>query len=132
MVDLAAVAESTREVPVQVNGKVRDRIVVPAAADDAAIEAAVLASPRIQAAPRRPVARSDHPGRRGSARQPGPPGRGVSEPQARPQSWDELLGGHTPEVQAAARALEALVRSELPDAAIQFDPGNGLLAFGRR
>jgi leucyl-tRNA synthetase len=47
-VDLAAVAESTREVPVQVNGKVRDRVVVPAAADAAAIEAAVLASARIQ------------------------------------------------------------------------------------
>lgn len=49
----------------------------------------------------------------------------------RPASWDELLAGHTPEVQAAARALEALVRSELPDAVIQFDPGNGLLAIGR-
>ena len=47
-VDLAAVAESTREVPVQVNGKVRDRVVVPANADAAAIEAAVLASERIQ------------------------------------------------------------------------------------
>jgi leucyl-tRNA synthetase len=47
-VDLAAVAESTREVPVQVNGKVRDRIVVPAGADAAAIEAAVLGSVRIQ------------------------------------------------------------------------------------
>ena len=48
VVDLDAVAESTREVPVQVNGKVRDRIVVAAGADEAAIEAAVLASPRIQ------------------------------------------------------------------------------------
>jgi leucyl-tRNA synthetase len=47
-VDLAAVAESTREVPVQVNGKVRDRVVVPFGADAAAVEAAVLASPRIQ------------------------------------------------------------------------------------
>ena len=47
-VDLSAVAESTREVPVQVNGKVRDRVVVPASADAAAIERAVLASPRIQ------------------------------------------------------------------------------------
>jgi leucyl-tRNA synthetase len=47
-VDLTAVAESTREVPVQVNGKVRDRVVVPAGADAAAIEAAVLAAPRIQ------------------------------------------------------------------------------------
>jgi leucyl-tRNA synthetase len=42
------VAESTREVPVQVNGKVRDRVVVPFGADAAAIEAAVLASARIQ------------------------------------------------------------------------------------
>jgi leucyl-tRNA synthetase len=47
-VDLAAVAESTREVPVQINGKVRDRVVVAAGADAAAIESAVLASPRIQ------------------------------------------------------------------------------------
>ena len=47
-VDEAAATESTREVPVQVNGKVRDRITVPADADAAAIEAAVLASPRIQ------------------------------------------------------------------------------------
>jgi leucyl-tRNA synthetase len=47
-VDLAAVAESSREVPVQVNGKVRDRVVVPADADAASIEAAVLASARIR------------------------------------------------------------------------------------
>jgi leucyl-tRNA synthetase len=47
-VDRAAVAESTREVPVQINGKVRDRVVVPANADAAAIEKAVLASVRIQ------------------------------------------------------------------------------------
>ena len=55
----------------------------------------------------------------------------MGEQGARPQSWDELLAGHTPEVQAAARALEALVRSELPDAAIRFDPGDRLLAIGR-
>ena len=42
-------AESTREVPVQVNGKVRDRVTVPANADAAAIERAVLASAKIQA-----------------------------------------------------------------------------------
>src|SRR5207247_6616620 len=47
-VDLAAVAESSREVPVQVNGKVRDRVVVPANADAAAIERAALASPKVQ------------------------------------------------------------------------------------
>jgi leucyl-tRNA synthetase len=49
VVDRAAVAESTREVPVQVNGKVRDRITVPANADAAALEAAALASPKVQA-----------------------------------------------------------------------------------
>jgi leucyl-tRNA synthetase len=48
-VDLAVVAESTREVPVQINGKVRDRLVVPVGIDAAALEALVLASPRVQA-----------------------------------------------------------------------------------
>jgi leucyl-tRNA synthetase len=47
-VDASAVAESTRVVPVQINGKVRDRVVVAANADAAAVEAAVLASARIQ------------------------------------------------------------------------------------
>ena len=47
-VDETAAAESTREVPVQINGKVRDRVTVPADADAAAIETAVLASPRIR------------------------------------------------------------------------------------
>jgi leucyl-tRNA synthetase len=48
-VDLAATTESTREVPVQVNGKLRDKIVVAADADQASIEAAALAAPRIAA-----------------------------------------------------------------------------------
>jgi leucyl-tRNA synthetase len=48
-VDQSIVAESTREVPIQVNGKVRDRLVVPANATGPALEALVLASPRIQA-----------------------------------------------------------------------------------
>ncbi|NJD26958.1 MAG: leucine--tRNA ligase [Chloroflexi bacterium] len=48
-VDEAAAAESTREVPVQVNGKVRDKIIVPAGIDAAGLEAAALAAPRIQA-----------------------------------------------------------------------------------
>jgi leucyl-tRNA synthetase len=47
-VDPSAVVETTREVPVQVNGKVRDRVTVPANASAAAIEAAVLAAPRIR------------------------------------------------------------------------------------
>jgi hypothetical protein len=49
----------------------------------------------------------------------------------KPQTWDEVLASHTPEVQASARALEALIREEAPDVVVQFDPGNGLLAFGR-
>jgi hypothetical protein len=50
---------------------------------------------------------------------------------ARYARWDENLAAHTPEVQAAARALEALIRSGLPDVVVTYDPGNGLLAFGR-
>jgi hypothetical protein len=46
-------------------------------------------------------------------------------------SWDENLASHTPEVQAAARALEALIRAEQPDLEVRYDPGNGLLALGR-
>ncbi len=55
-VDQSIVAESTREVPIQINGKVRDKIVVPASATGSELEALVLASPRIQAllAGRRP------------------------------------------------------------------------------
>jgi leucyl-tRNA synthetase len=47
-VNAAAVAESTREVPVQINGKVRDRLMVPATLEGAELEALVLAQPRIQ------------------------------------------------------------------------------------
>ena len=46
-------------------------------------------------------------------------------------TWDENLASHAPDVQAAARALDAIIRAELPDVVVQYDPGNGLLAFGR-
>ncbi|MGK2851910.1 MAG: leucine--tRNA ligase [Candidatus Limnocylindrales bacterium] len=49
VVDVSATTEATREVPVQVNGKLRDRIVVVADIDAAALEAAALASPKIAA-----------------------------------------------------------------------------------
>jgi leucyl-tRNA synthetase len=49
-VDSAAIAEDTREVPVQVNGKLRDRVVVPAGIDDAELGRLVLASSKVQAA----------------------------------------------------------------------------------
>ncbi len=46
-------------------------------------------------------------------------------------TWDENLASHTPDLQAAAGALEATIREELPEVVEQYDPGNGLLAFGR-
>ena len=46
-------------------------------------------------------------------------------------TWDENLASHTPEVQAAARALEAVIRQALPSVEVRYDAGNGLLAFGR-
>ena len=47
------------------------------------------------------------------------------------QTWDENLANHTTDVQGAARVLEEVIRTELPDVMVQYDPGNGLLAFGR-
>jgi leucyl-tRNA synthetase len=47
-VDPGAVIESTREIPVQVNGKLRDKVIVPADATPDDIEAAVLARDRIR------------------------------------------------------------------------------------
>jgi leucyl-tRNA synthetase len=48
-VDPDAIVEATREVPVQVNGKLRDKVVVAADASEADVEAAVLGSERIRA-----------------------------------------------------------------------------------
>jgi leucyl-tRNA synthetase len=48
-VDEAAVRVSVREVPVQVNGKLRDRIVVAADASEEQIKAVAQGSPRISA-----------------------------------------------------------------------------------
>ena len=47
-VDESAVVETTREIPVQVNGKLRDKVIVAADATTADIEAAVLARDRIR------------------------------------------------------------------------------------
>ncbi len=48
-VDEAAVVEATREVPVQINGKVRDRIVVASDISGEDLERAALASEKVQA-----------------------------------------------------------------------------------
>jgi hypothetical protein len=55
----------------------------------------------------------------------------VDNVRVKPQSWDENLAGHTTDVQAAARVLEDVIRTELPDVVVHYDSGNGLLAFGR-
>ena len=44
-VDVAATAEATREVPIQVNGKLRDKLTVPADMTGPDLEAAALAQP---------------------------------------------------------------------------------------
>jgi leucyl-tRNA synthetase len=49
VVDPAAVVEATREVPIQVNGKLRDRITVASDISAADLERAVLESERVQA-----------------------------------------------------------------------------------
>jgi len=49
-VDSSLLTESTRELPVQVNGKLRDKLTVSATATEAEIEALALASPKVQGA----------------------------------------------------------------------------------
>ena len=49
-VDQTAVTEDEREVPIQVNGKLRDRVMVPVATSQAELEAIVLARPKVVAA----------------------------------------------------------------------------------
>lgn len=48
----------------------------------------------------------------------------------KPETWEAVLAGHRPEVVAAARAAEAAIRDALPEVVVEFDRGNGLLAFG--
>jgi leucyl-tRNA synthetase len=49
-VDEAVAAEATREVPVQVNGKLRDRVIVPAGITEVELEQIVLARDKVRAA----------------------------------------------------------------------------------
>ena len=48
----------------------------------------------------------------------------------RPESWDEVLASHRPDVVAAARAVQTVIVEELPEVVVHFDRGNGLLALG--
>ena len=49
-VDETAVFEATREVPIQVNGKLRDRVTVPAGISDIELEQVILARDKVIAA----------------------------------------------------------------------------------
>ena len=48
----------------------------------------------------------------------------------KPESWDEVLASHRPEVVAAARAVQTVIVEELPGVVVHFDRGDGLLALG--
>jgi leucyl-tRNA synthetase len=50
IVDETAVVEATREVPVQVNGKLRDRVTVPTGISELELEQIVLARDKVRAA----------------------------------------------------------------------------------
>lgn len=52
------------------------------------------------------------------------------EQPLKPETWDDVLARHTPEIQAAAHAMLGVLLEELPDAVVRFDRGNGLLAVG--
>jgi hypothetical protein len=52
------------------------------------------------------------------------------EQPLKPETWDDVLAKHTPEVQAAAHSMLGVLLEELPDAVVRFDRGNGLLAVG--
>jgi leucyl-tRNA synthetase len=49
-VDASAIVDETREVPIQVNGKVRDRVTVPVGISQAELEALALGRDKIVAA----------------------------------------------------------------------------------
>ena len=73
VVDELATATETREVPIQVNGKLRDRITVPVGTEQDELERLVLARPRVDGGARRPTAGSGDPCRwpAGQPRRPG-------------------------------------------------------------
>jgi leucyl-tRNA synthetase len=48
-VDESAVVEATREVPIQVNGRLRDKVTVPAGVTDDELEETILSREKVQA-----------------------------------------------------------------------------------
>ncbi|MCJ7710493.1 MAG: class I tRNA ligase family protein, partial [Chloroflexi bacterium] len=49
-VDETAVVEATREIPIQINGKMRDKVTVPAGISDIELEQVILSRDKVQAA----------------------------------------------------------------------------------
>jgi leucyl-tRNA synthetase len=49
-VDETAIVEATREIPIQINGRVRDKITVPAGISDIELEQVILSRDKVQAA----------------------------------------------------------------------------------
>jgi hypothetical protein len=49
----------------------------------------------------------------------------------KPETWDEVLARHSPDVQGAAREILRVILEESPSAVVHFDRGDGLLAIGR-
>ena len=68
-VDVAATAEATREVPIQVNGKLRDKLTVRGRPDRAGPRGRRPGQPEDRRHPGRKDARQGHPGRRRQARE---------------------------------------------------------------
>ena len=68
-VDERAVVEQTREVPIQVNGKLRDKVTVPAGISEIELEQIVLARDKVVDGDRRRARGAGHPRRRRQARQ---------------------------------------------------------------
>ena len=68
-VDESAVVEATREVPIQVNGKLRDKVTVPAGISETSWRQVILSRDKVPGRARRQEAAPDHPRGRRQARQ---------------------------------------------------------------
>ena len=116
----AAVVESTREIPVQVNGKLRDKVVVADRRHDRRDRGGGPGARPDPGDPRRPRAGPDRRGRRRQARQPRRPVT-VARRRARlrPPSRRDRAGrrGH----RSGARGVTVL--AAIPDAVETFDAG---------
>ena len=106
-----AVVESTREIPVQVNGKLRDKVVVAADASAADIEAAVLARDKIKAILDGRAPGPDRRGRRRQARQPRRPVTSDDAARVRPPPRCDRAGRRRHRASAAPDRARGLPRT---------------------